>query len=826
MTMTIKSFSIIKTCEKISKGSIYLLAFLLPIFFLPWTANALDFNKQALLIVLVFISLFAWLLKILISGKFNFCFNWVHLPIVVLFLVYLVSTIFSLWPYGSFWGWPQITSESLLSLLGLLILYFLVINIFEKREIFYLVNLLIISGFLAIILGILQIFGKFLFPFNFTKITAFNTIGGVNSLGVFTAVLLPLIIVLIIVNTKLFWRVFFIVTAVSSTIFLILVNFPIAWWLVMGGSILIITFGTQKRDLFDTRWLILPMFFLALALFLSLFKYQLPGLPARPIEYFLTHRASFNISRQILKENPFFGSGPGTFVYDFSKYKSIDFNQSPFWNVRFEGGSSKILTLLSTTGILGVISFLALIGFFLFYGIKSLFKKTAGIVTRNFGVSHNSGRIRISIKKESEEISPSVEEGINEIFLWKWRLGILISFVVLSIGYFLYQSNLTLDFVYFLLMASFISLLLPDNPPLFIKDGGKKEFLLKPSSLITLSVTFIFILVFIFGLWIIILGEQRYIASANYLKGVKIWQEGRKIDALSYLVKAPSLNPKVDLYWQELSQAYLQSIDEVAKSKDLSHEEINQRIQSFVENAVNSARAATKLNPKNVANWSVQGFIYQNLTGVVKETEDWAVKSYEEALNLEPTNAYFPTQAGISLLKKVNFLPQEEVAEREKILSEAQAQFKKAIELKPDYAPVHFQLAAIYQTQGKQAAAVEELEKARSSAPNDIGLAFQLGLLYYQNKDYQKAQNELERAVFIDPNYSNALYFLGLTYDQLGEKTKAIEKLERVALLNPDNSEVKKILENLKAGREALKGVAEEVPPTIPIEEEHPEIEE
>ena len=101
-----------------------------------------------------------------------------------------------------------------------------------------------------------------------------------------------------------------------------------------------------------------------------------------------------------------------------------------------------------------------------------------------------------------------------------------------------------------------------------------------------------------------------------------------------------------------------------------------------------------------------------------------------------------------------------------------------------------------------------------------MGLAFQLGLIYYQNEDYEKARIELERAIGISPNYSNALYFLGLTYDKEGKRAKAIEEFEKASGLNPDNEELGKILDNLRAGRGALEGIIEEVPPVVPIEEE------
>jgi len=794
--MTVKSSKSIEICEKISKGAIYLLVFLLPIFFLPWTVNVLDFNKQVLLVILVFVSLFAWMLKALISGKFSLSLNRVHILVIVLFLVYLISTIFSSFSYGSFWGWPQVTSESLLSLLSLVMLYFLVINIFEKREIFYLIILLIFSSFLAILFGIFQLFGKFLFPIDFTKLRSFNTIGEANDLAVFVAVLLPLIIVLIAISAKRFLRIFLAVTAILGIILLLLVNFLVAWWIVIAGSALIIVFGGQKRDSFDSRWLILPMFFLILALLFSLFKFQIPGAASQPIEVFLTQRATFNISWQSLKDNLIFGSGPGTFVYDFSKYKDISFNQSLFWNARFEWGISKFLTILATTGILGVLSFSALIGFLGFFGIKFLFREA---------------------DKKQTKVPSKTEERLNERFLGNFNFGIFVSFITLSIGYFFYRSNLPLDFVYFLLIAVFISLLsLP-----------KKEFLLKPASLVTLGITSVFILVFILGFGLLVLEGQRYAAAVAYFKGVRAWQQGETNTTLEYLEKAVRRNPRVDLYQRELSQVYLQKAKEEAARTDLSTEEISQRTQLFINNAVNTAKTVTDVvSSKNVANWSVRGSIYQNLIGVVNGAEDWAVKSYEEALELEPTNPYFPTQAGISLLRKINFLPQKRTREKEIILAEAQEQFKKAIELKSDYAPAHFQLAVVFQALGWRSETIEALEKAKESAPGDVGLAFQLGLIYYQNKDYQKAKAELERAVFLNPNYANALYFLGLVYDQLGKREIAIEKFERILALNPDNLEIKKILENLRAGKKALEKIVEQVPPIVPIEEEPPELEE
>lgn len=760
--------------ERVSKIALYILIFLMPILFLPWTANVLEFNKQALLIVMVLVALFAWMLKVLISGKISLSLDLVHLPIIVLFLVYLVSTIFSLWFYGSFWGWPQITSESLLSLLGLVLFYFLLINVFERKEIFNVLSLFILSSCLAMLYGILQLFGKFFLPIGFTKTASFNTIGGVNNLGIFAVGLLPLLIVCLIVAKKTNYRIFFIAGIGICTILLFLLNFQIAWWLLIAASVLLIVFGASRRDIFDNRWLTLPMFFLAIALLFSFFRFQIPGLAQPPTEVFLKQQPGLNIAWQALKESPILGTGPGTFIYNFSKYKDISFNQDLFWSLRFEWASSKILTILGTVGVLGILAFLALIGFLVFYGIKSLFSR--GRASDNF---------------------------------WLLSAGAFISFLVLSIGFFLYSSNLTIDFTYFLMLGSTMAILV----------SPKKEFILKPSSLFTLGLTFAFTVIFIFGLGIFILEGQRYIASVSYLKGIGLWQQGQNEKAIEQLERAVKIAPQNDFYWQELSQLYIQNIQAIAESTDLSQEEATKKIQLYINNAVNSAKMAVDSNPENIANWSVRGFIYQSLIGIVGGTKDWAISSYERAEQLEPTNPYFPTQAGISLLKEAGTLAQDKKEEREKLLSDAQEKFEKAIELKADYAPARFQMAMVYQAIGKEAEMLAELEKTKGLAPNDIGLAFQLGLIYYQREDFERAKTELERTIGLSPDYANALYFLGLTYEKLNRRDNAIRVFEKILVLNPDHPIATAVLNNLKTGQEPLKGIIEEEPPQVPIKE-------
>lgn len=793
--INVKFFSANTLPKAISRISLYLLVFLLPVFFLPWSTNVLDFNKQALLVFLTFISLFSWLLEILISGKVSFKVSAIYIPLGVLLLIVLASSITSLFSYGSFWGWPLATNESFLTVLCLVILNFLLINIFEKKDLLRLFEVFIVSWFLTLLIAISQIFGKFIFSYGFSKSVSFNTVGTIFSIGVLTAAIMPLVIFLLI-GLKRVPRLFLFIYLAVSTFFLILLNFSISWWVLTAGSALLIILGTLKKGSFETRWLALPMFFLAISLLFALFRLQIAGFPAIPPEIFLKAGTTFDITKEVLKERPILGSGPGTFVYDFSKFKPQALNLTNFWDVRFENGNSKIANMAATTGILGGVTLIFLWAMLIFYGFIFFFKK------RETGEKEEKGSKEGKGDKEGKAV---IYDALST--------GIFISIITLTLGFFFYSANLTLDFIYFLLIAGFISL----------NFGARKEFTLQPSSLPTLIATFVFTLVFILGLGFGILESQRMLAEAKFTKGMQDFQAGKTDSAIRNLEKSVVLSSGrggMDLYLRQLSQFYFKKMNEEAARTDIPAENISRNVQVLMSSSINSAKTATDLNSKNVANWENLGAIYQAMIGVIKGSEDWSIKAYDEAIKLEPTNPFLFNQKGVVLLRKSELLPKESADDKAQVLIDAQNQFEKSLQLKSDYFLPHMNLAILYQLKNNNTDAIKELEAAKNlTSQGNPQVLFQLGLLYYRNNDYSKAQREFERAVLIDPNYANALYFLGLIYDSQGQKQKAIEKFTKVAELNPTVEELKKILANLQAGRSALSGITTEEQSVVPAQE-------
>jgi hypothetical protein len=154
----------------IPKIVVYLALFLIPLFTLPFTGDALDFQKQFLLFTLTGAGIFFWIWNVLSEKKLDINLNPLHFFAAGSVVVILISSIFSLYSYGSLWGAPLPVAESFVTALSFIFLYFLIVNNFKKIETYNLIAVATISATIAAIYGILQAWGVYLLPFlSYTK---------------------------------------------------------------------------------------------------------------------------------------------------------------------------------------------------------------------------------------------------------------------------------------------------------------------------------------------------------------------------------------------------------------------------------------------------------------------------------------------------------------------------------------------------------------------------------------------------------------------------------------------------------------------------------
>ena len=782
--------------DKISKVSLYLLVVLIPLWFLPLTQNAVEYQKQALLSLLVFVGIVSWLAKMVYEGEFRFRTSRLHILVGGLMGVFGVSTLFSLWQYGSFWGWPLHTSDNFLVFLAFGLLYFFISqSVKDSKHLFFLLCGLLLSSTLAVFFALLQMKGIFVLPFEFAQVKSFNTIGADRSVGLLAAILLPLAVAFGGM-AKGAWKGVFSGVAILLFIALALFDFSVAWIAMIAGLIVLLAFDLWSvRSQAKPGRISLAMIFVLVALFfLIMGDFSIPGAPVKQAEVSPNVRGELAIVKGMVSENPLVlltGSGPGTFVFDYAKFRSVSLNQTIFWNVRFGSGKSELLDWLVTKGVAGLILLIGLFGAAGFLVMRKIMQKEGPL----------------EAKQDDEE--DFRVEGMGK--------GLFVALVASLVSLALYPANLVLWFVIWVLLGSIGFLV---SRPRVVSLSLKPSFVALGSSFLLLTIV-------VGGVGLLLVGGQKYYAEIVYLKGAKASQQGNIEEAIANISEAASVNPSIDLYWRDLAQLHVTRANQIATDQSLSLDVRQQQTGVAVREAVNAAKKATEISGANVANWNVQGFVYRRLVGMTG-AESFAIASYEKARELEPVSPFPWTELGrvkilqAQQLARRGLLDQrEEELKRQELLADALLDLEQAAKLKPDYAPAHYLMAVVQDQQGNQAEAIAKLEEVKQVAPGDIGLAFQLGVMYYQQDELEKARNEFERAKSLNLGYSNARYMLGLVYDRLDRKADAIVEFTAVSSLNLENQEVKDILANLAAGRPALEGI---VPGEPPIEETPPEI--
>jgi len=496
-------------------------------------------------------------------------------------------------------------------------------------------------------------------------------------------------------------------------------------------------------------------------------------------------KASGGIATQTLREHAFLGSGPGTYIYDYAKHRSAEVNQTAFWNIRFDRASTNFLTRVATIGLLGTLSWLLVSLFVLVSAGKKLLK--------------------------SDERT------------WHILIGMFTAWFLLIFSKFVYSSTFTLELLFWIMMALLVVV--------HKHDFYSVRFERSPRA--AMVVSFVFILGVVFSLSGLFVQGQRYAGEIAYAQAIQMDRADGDVDqVIQKLGAAANLNQQNDVYVRNLALALLAKADKlITEPLGLTQEEeetdeaflARQRAEAedrlrtasaLTADAVNEAKRATEINPVNVANWSVLASVYQSLIGVTDGAEDWALQSYEDAIEREPNNPSLHTSLGdiymVQATKASQGLQTEDEAAKEEaqakvdeLLGKAVDAFNKALELKADHGPAHFSLALALDRQGKLEEAIQKMETVVQLNPQDVGVGFQLAMLYYRNDQKDAAMRLLESVVRLAPNYSNARWYLAAMYDEAGNKDAAIAQLEKVLELNPGQELVTRKLEELKGGGEA-----------------------
>lgn len=710
------------------------MVFLVPLFFLPFSFEKFELNKLYLLFFLVSLAFLAWLAKMIIFDKqVKFKKSPLDIFILAFFFVSLLSTVFSVDKFSSLFGFYGRFPNSLMGLFSFCLLYFLITNnVGNKKEsairVQSLLKIFLWSIFFVVLISYFSIFGIFeringLFGDNSVLPTmmlqsGFNPItASMEGLAIFLSIILLFLIgkILIFDKKEKIIQIFNYLLLVAIVFLLLIIDCNTAWLIVFLSLIIFLIFAFWKRTFKENvNKLLLPITLVILAIaFMLINTSGLQGLLLKdnlPQEQFLNQGDSWIIGFKAAAENiksGFFGSGVGTFHYEFAKFKPLSFNQNIFWQIRIDRPGNYFAGILGTTGFLGIISYILLIGLALL---------------------------------------------ISFIFFGKNKSSVLLLmlFLAILVGQFFYYQNAVLAFTFWLVLG--LSAANWHSESTKEKTISFKDF---PEMSLVFSILLIVIVLLFLGAYFF--AVQFYLADVNYKKGI----EKASIELVE---KATRLNPYQSQYGIVAARYYLQETNMIIEEGAFDGNQLicNASLAlAYVKggetseiclnpnadpNNLITIKGAEKISPNKVFVQETLGMIYRDFR--VKANEQEALKlgiqHFEKAVNLEPINPILRTELG-----KLYFLSGD--------IEKAEESFSKAIEVKPDYFEAFFEMGRLYLDDNQIDKAIVQLEIAIQIFPEHSNSLYFLGLAYQEKGQISKALTYYNRVLELNPGDADVI---------------------------------------------------------------------
>ncbi len=299
-----------KILAQVEKYILYSVIFLFPITVLPTSPNVFVVPKLSLLVFGLIALLIIKSLRVISAGRLEWESGKFDLPVVILGVAYLASTILRTPNKMEAYLLPGTTTI----VIGGVLVYFLVnqlkpeakknaaITLFASAAVYSLLTILSFS----------RVLGYLTFLPAYMQAQGFTPEGGFLPSAIFLAITAPLAVSYILSSTDAMKKG----VAVVSTVLIIL-------------GLIISIYNLLPGSNFTPRF---------------------PGL-----------NVSWSIAVDSLKNSPLLGVGPGNYVTAFNRFRPIEFNATEIWAIKFTTAGSFFMTMITETGMVGLAGFLLII---------------------------------------------------------------------------------------------------------------------------------------------------------------------------------------------------------------------------------------------------------------------------------------------------------------------------------------------------------------------------------------------------------------------------------------------------------------------------------
>lgn len=679
--------------NRIIRWGFYLLFILVPLILTPWNYELFEYNKMMLTYGLTVIILGAWIIKMIDSREFRVARTPLDIPLWLFVASQLVSTLFSIDPHVSWFGYYSRFNGGMFSVLAYTTLFYAFVTNFAEIlpkvpesaitfRVTRLVKVILTTAAVISIYGVLEHFGidKNLWVQD-VQSRVFSTLGQPNWLAAYLVTLVP-VAYAIALEAKGYRTVGFITWGVVSLLFFLVTLYTrsrsgylglaisdIVFWvflflssrdfkkirvpfIILHAAFLVIVFVNGVyidqidswvsyrgwRDRFTKKTAVAPK----PALAPSGTALEQGGTESGTIRKYVWQGA-LNAWRASTK-NTLIGTGTETFAFAFYRYRPVGHNQTSEWDFLYNKAHNEYLNYLATTGAFGLGSYLLLLGAFIFWFIKHHHYK----------------------------------ETLPSALFAGWTSILVTNFFGFSV--------VIMQLFLFLLPALIIVLTRQDKAFFTIKISSAVA---RYGTLITVAAT-LTLLVFLYRYWR---------ADTLYASGNRLGRAGQNPRAQIFETEAIALNPAEPVYRDDLSSILAALSISAAQEKNAT------LAADLAKRALAESAVAIATSPENVNFWKTRTKLY------------YTFSSFDPTLN----------KAAIEALEK-------------------------AVVLSPNDPKIYYNLAILYGRDANNDKALELLTKAKELKPNYRDAYFGLYVFYTELKEPTLARSALQEYVdTIDP---------------------------------------------------------------------------
>jgi len=300
--------------------------------------------------------------------------------------------------HRSFWGDLQ-RVEGVILYLHFLVFLLILVSVFNKKEEWLKIfRITVMVSAICSFAGVLQKLGIFSFYGIGSKIRISGTWTNPDFFAPYIVLTIFIAIFLLVIEKKRNWKIIWGLILALNCFTLILSGTRAAWIGFGAGLIFLFSFwlfgcsnlNHKKREAILLGVLILSILFLGvilnpdrLSLTENLSFQRLMGVFDWNSGSVQSRLKNWEIALDGWKDRPILGWGPESFGFVFDKYFKTDYIESLSETAFYDRPHNKVLGLMATTGILGILSYLSIF-FVVFYLLFRSYKKAVARSAENF----------------------------------------------------------------------------------------------------------------------------------------------------------------------------------------------------------------------------------------------------------------------------------------------------------------------------------------------------------------------------------------------------------------------------------------------------------